>query len=71
MDVEHFSMCLIQNMHAYKAFSQDELDETYALPCAHAELPLQTLLIGYECPACVETYRYSLCWDNFVEAAQT
>ena len=46
MDVEHCSMCLIQNIHTYKALSQDELDETYALPCEHAALPLKTLLIG-------------------------
>src|SRR5262249_16181609 len=71
MDLEHCSLCLIQNIHAYKALSQDVLDSIYALPCAHAELPLKTLLIGYECPACIETYRYSLCWDNVVEEEQT
>jgi hypothetical protein len=71
LDTEHLSMCVIQNIHAYKALTQDALDETYALPCAHAELPLKTLLIGYECSACMETYRYSLCRDNIVEEGQT
>jgi hypothetical protein len=71
MDVEHCSMCLIQNIHAYKALSQDELDETYALPCEHTELPLKTLLIGYECPECIEVYSYSLCWNDVVQQGNT
>lgn len=38
MDTENLSMCLIQNIHAYKALSQTALDETYSLPCEHAEM---------------------------------
>jgi hypothetical protein len=44
-------MCLIQNIQAYQVVSQAKLGETCELPCAHADIPLKTLLIGYECPA--------------------
>ena len=47
LDAEDFPMCLIQNIQAYQALSQAQLDEPYALPCEHAELPLKTLLMGF------------------------
>ncbi len=71
LDAEDFPMCLIQNIQAYQALSQAQLDEPYALPCEHAELPLKTLLIGYECPECIEVYSYSLCWNDVVQQGNT
>lgn len=67
VDTENLSICVIQNIQAYNALSQVELNQAYALPCEHANVALKTLLTGYECPECSEDYSYSLCWNEVVQ----
>jgi hypothetical protein len=67
VDTENLPMCVIQNIQAYKALSQAELNQAYTLPCEHASVPLQTLLTGYECLECSEDYSYSLCWNEVIQ----
>ncbi len=67
VDTTNLSMCVIQNIQAYKALSQTALNRAHQLPCEHANVPLKTLLTGYECTECSEDYSYSLCWNEVVQ----
>lgn len=67
VDTENLSMCVIQNIQAYKTLSQAALNQTHQLPCEHANVPLKTLLTGYECSECSEEYSYSFCWKEVIQ----
>ncbi len=71
VDVDKLSVCAIQNIHAFKALSDEELATAYALPCDHTRVPLRDLLKDYACPECGEYYWYSFCWDSVEQDSHT
>ena len=71
VDVEKLSVCAVQNIDAYKALSEQDLEELHELPCGEAEVPLKELLHEYRCPDCGESYWYSFCWQAVVQEGNT
>lgn len=71
MDVENLSVCAIQNITAYKALSEADLEMAYKLPCGHESVPLRELLQDYFCEGCSESYWYSFCWQDVVQDSCT
>jgi len=71
VDVEHLSVCAIQNIETYKALSERDLEELQDLPCGDASVPLRDLLYEYHCEGCGESYWYSFCWGDVVQEGNT
>jgi len=67
VDVETLSICAIQNIEAYKALTNRDLETVHELPCGHENVPLRKLLKKYECQECKEIYWYSFCWKRVAE----
>lgn len=71
VDLSTLTRCAIDNIASYKALSKHELAELRELPCGHQNATLQSLLGGYTCNKCQETYWYSLCLHDTVQNACT
>ena len=71
VDVEHLSVCAVQNIQAYKALSKRDLEALHELPCGDVSVPLKALLHKYYCAECAETYWYSFCRGYVVQEGNT
>ena len=72
VDLEGLDVCVIQNIHIYKALTEEHLALVFELPCGDTSAMLEELLKGYDCQGCEgTTYRYSFCWDMVVQEDTT
>lgn len=71
IDVESLSICTIQNIEAYKSLPEQKLKALHQLPCGHQSVPLQDLLLEYDCEECGDSFWYSFCWGEVVQDSTT
>lgn len=71
VDVDHLSLCAIQNIDEYKALTEQDLKAEYELPCGCETVLLKDLLEDHDCRKCGETYWYSFCWHDVVQDSCT
>ena len=67
VEIDNLSICAIQNIEAYKALTQKDLEKEYELPCECETVPLKNLVGDYSCRECDETYWWSFCWNEVVQ----